>query len=304
MSKQTNAFQKLIHHIHSKIENTTATVAESASLIEKNIAEPIAREIDVFIEKEVNGKKAKIAIECRDRSDKDDIEWVDCLVGKYKNLDVHKVIAVSNAGYSRSARLKARANGIELKTIDEAFEIDFDEEFVKLGMTFISHNFELKERTIRFNPLPKVKPTPETVVYHDGCAGGTLDELTKICYEEGTKKKLMPYYKQNFLNIFKTRADIDKQMLIKHTIPINDLYIESNGEKFYITSITFTLIGKPTVQEISVRHRTYEGALIAEGVFDIKIMDKIQTTWIAQFPKNKEASVFVKSKPRKKRKNV
>ena len=81
MSKQTNAFQKFIHHIHSKTENTDAKVTESASLIEKNIAEPIAREIDVLIEKEVNGKVAKIAIECRDRSDKDDIKWVDCLVG-------------------------------------------------------------------------------------------------------------------------------------------------------------------------------------------------------------------------------
>lgn len=302
MSKQTNAFQKLIHHIHSKKEDLAAKVTESASLIETNIAEPIAREIDVLIEKEVNGKIAKLAIECRDRSNKDDIEWVDSLVGKYKNLDVHKVIAVSNSGFSRAARLKAKANGLDLKTIDEASKIDFGEEFVKLGMTFISHNFELKASTISFTPPPKIKPTPETVVYHDGSAVGTLGELTKLCHEEGTKKKLLPYYKQNFMNIFKTRADIDKPLLIEHSVPINELYIESNGDKFYITSIVFTLIGTPTVQDINVRHRTYEGALITEGVFDITTMDNIQTTWIAQRPQKKEASVFVKSKARKKRK--
>lgn len=73
MSKKTNAFQKLIHHIHNKIENTSAKVTESAFLLEKNINEPVEREIDVLIEKEVNGNIAKIAVECRDRVAKDDI---------------------------------------------------------------------------------------------------------------------------------------------------------------------------------------------------------------------------------------
>lgn len=302
MSKQTNAFQKLIHHIHSKTENADAKVTESAFLIEKNIAEPIAREIDVLIEKEVNGKIAKIAIECRDRSNKDDITWVDCLVGKYKNLDAHKVIAVSNSGFSRAAILKAKANGVELKTIDETLRINFGEEFHKLGLIFISHIFELKTVTISFSLPSKKKPTPTTLVYNNGCTVGNIEELTKFCYEEGTKKKLIPYHKQNFLKIFKTRADIEKQMLIEHTVPINELYIESDGEKFYITSITFTLIGIPTTEEIDVKHRTYGESLITEGVFDIKEINKIHTTWISQFPNNKEAKVFVKSKPRKKKK--
>ena len=302
MSKQTNAFQKLIYHIHSKIENTGAKVVESASLIEKNIVEPIAREIDVLIEKEVNGKIAKIAIECRDRSDKDDIQWIDCLIGKYKNLEVHKVIAVSNSGFSRAAFLKAKANEIELKTIDEALQINFSDEFHKLGLIFISQIFKLKTITISFNPLLKKKPTSKNFVFNDGCAVGNLDELTKFCYEEGTMKKLIPYHKQNLLKIFITRADVEKQMIIEHTIPINELYIVSDGEKFYITSITFKLLGIPTIEEIDMKHRTYEGSLITEGTFDIKEMDKIYTTWIAQSPKNKDLEVFVKSKPRKKKK--
>lgn len=302
MSKQTNAFQKLIHHIHSITENTNAKVTESAFLMEKNIAEPIAREIDILIEKEINGKIAKIAIECRDRFEKDDITWVDSLVGKYKNLDVHKIIAVSNSGFSRSAILKAKANGIELKTIDETLQINFGEEFHKLGLIYISHIFELKSVAISFNPPSKKKPTLTTLVYNDGCLAGNIEELTKFCYEEGTKKKLIPYHKENFLKIFKTRADIEKQMLIEHSVPINELYIESDGDKFFITSITFTLIGIPTSEEIDVKQRTYEGSLITEGVFDMKEMEKIHTTWISQFPKNKDAKVFVKSKPRKKKK--
>jgi len=302
MTKQSNAFQKLVHHIHSNSENTETKVTESAPLLEQNIEEPIAREVDILIEKAVNGNIAKIAIECRDRACKDDIEWVDSLIGKYRHLDVHNVIAVSNSGFSRAAKLKAKANGIELKTIDEAFKINFNEEFVKLGLTYISHIFKPQTRTISFNPPVKAKTSLETLVYHGGHAVGNLDDLMNFCYKEGTKKKLIPYYKQNFLKIFKTRADIEQPMLVEHTVPINELYIETNNEKFYITSVTFTLVGVPTIKEIDVKQRTYESALITEGVFDVEEMDQIHTAWIAQLPKDKTAKLFMKSTPRKKKK--
>ena len=306
MSKQTNAFQKLILYIHDITEGTDAKVTESASLMETNISTPIAREIDVLIEKPIDGKVAKIAVECRDRSCKDDIEWVDCLVGKYKNLAVHKVIAVSNSGFSQAVRLKAEANGIELKTINEALKINFGEECHKLQAIYISHMFKLKAVTISFNFPPKKKPKKSTAVYDsNGAAVSDLEGLTQFCYEEGTRKKLIPYYKQHFLNIFKTRADVERHMLIEHAIPINGLYIKSEKGKCFIGSVTFTLVGLPTMKEIAAKHRKYQEALITENVFDIKEMDKIHTSWIVQFAKDREARLFIKSKPRKnKKKNV
>lgn len=299
MSKQTNAFQKLIYHIHDRIENTNAKVTESAFLLEKNIDEAIDREIDVLIEKEVNGNIAKIAVECRDRAGKDDIEWIDCLIGKYKNLDVHKVIAVSNSGFSKAAFLKAKVNGIDLKTIEEAFQIDFGDEFNKLGLMYISHIFKQEKLSMNFNPPLKKIPSLKTLVYHNGIGIGDLEGLANFSFEEGPKKKLIPYFKRNMLNLFKTKADTEKHVLVENTIPIKELYIEANGVKHFITSITFTLIGKPTTRDIEPKYLTYEGALITEGVFDIEEMKEIHTTWIAQLPKNKETNVFVKSKLRK-----
>lgn len=299
MAKQTNAFQKLIHHIHEKIENTNANVTEEAVLLEKNIESPVKRKIDVLIEKEVNGNIAKIAIECRDRAAKDDIKWIDCLIGKYRNLDVHKVIAVSNKGFSKSAFLKAKANGIDLKTIEEAFQIDFGDEFHQLGLIYISHIFKQEKLSMNFNPPLKKIPSLKALVYHNELEIGDLDGLANFCFEEGPKKKLIPYFKRNMLNLFKTKADAERHVLIENTIPIRELYIEADGVKHFINSITFTLIGIPTTQDIKVKHLTYEGALITEGVFDIEEMKEIHTTWIAQLPKNREARVFVKSKPRK-----
>jgi hypothetical protein len=302
MSKQSNAFQKLIHHIHNKIENNSARVTESAPLLEKNINEPVKREIDVLIEKEVNGTVGKIAVECRDRAAKDDIQWIDCLIGKYQNLDVHKVIAVSNSGFSKNAFLKAKANGIDLKTIEDAFQIDFGDEFHKLGLLYISHTFKLKKFTMHFNPPLNKKPSLKTLVYHNELEIGDLEGLANFCFEEGPKKNIIPYFKRNMLNIFKTKADTERHVLIEKTIPIRKLYIEDDGIKHFINSIKFTLVGIPTTQDIQVNHGTYEGALITEGLFDIEEMKEIHTAWIAQLPKDKEARVFVKSKPRKTKK--
>src|SRR6187402_968568 len=103
MAKQSNPFQKVILYVHQQFEGTDAKVTESADLIEEINGDEIKREIDVLIEKEVNGKMFRVAIECRDRNKKDDIEWVDSLIGKFVNLNVDKVIAVSNSGFSQKA---------------------------------------------------------------------------------------------------------------------------------------------------------------------------------------------------------
>src|SRR5688572_759202 len=105
MPKRTNDFQKLIHYIYSQMVPEGATVTESALLRERSSL--AKREVDILIEYEIAGTKLRIAVECRDRSRKDDIEWIDGLIGKYRDLEVDKVIAVSNSGFSSDAIEKA-----------------------------------------------------------------------------------------------------------------------------------------------------------------------------------------------------
>lgn len=295
MSKQSNAFQKLIYYIHNKIEFSEVKVTESALLRENNIDQTVEREVDILIEKQ----DRRIAIECRDRSAKDDIQWIDGLIGKYKNLDVDKVIAVSNFGFSQNAYLKAKMNSIDLQTLEDAMKINFGEEFKKLGFQYISLKFEIKRFSMCFEPSIKIKPPLNTSVFNGEIEIGTLEDFVNFCFEEGTKKKTTPFVKDNMPNFFKTKSDTIKQMLIEHTIPVKELYIEQDGSKHFITSITITLLGTPFTQDIQIRHRIYKDALITEGIFDIEEMPEIHTTWIAQLLKDHEAKVFVKSKPKK-----
>lgn len=299
MSKQTNAFQKLIHYIHEKMEGNDATVTESASLLEQGIKEKIAREVDVLIEKNIDGEAVRIAIECRDRASIDDIQWVDCLIGKYQNLDVHKVIAVSNSGYSSAAQLKAKANGIKLMTLQEAMKVDFSSEFTKLGMLTFQLKFKFEHISLHCEPRLTLKPTPDMKVVFDNGFITSLDELVLFCFKEVTGKKLDKYFDTNFLNIFKLKADLDNTVLLEDNIHLNNCSIQLVSEGSYkILSITLVMTGKPIVDEVVTKHRTFESALITEGNVSFEDQEKMHTLFAVQFPRANEGKVFVKTKPK------
>jgi hypothetical protein len=80
MPQRSNEFQQLIHHIHTQMASLDAKVTESALLKERD--SDAKREVDILIEDEVAGVKVRIAVETRDRSRPDTLEWIDGLVGK------------------------------------------------------------------------------------------------------------------------------------------------------------------------------------------------------------------------------
>jgi hypothetical protein len=68
-----------------------------------------------------------VAIECRDRDGREDVQWIDALVGKRGDTGVSKVIGVSSSGFSGTAKKYAAATGIELREMlsisaDDVFE--------------------------------------------------------------------------------------------------------------------------------------------------------------------------------------
>ncbi len=132
MPKRTNEFQQLMHYIYGQMVPEGATVAESVFIKERDGGSE--REVDILIEHEVAGTKLRIAVECRDRSRRDSIEWIDSLIGKFRDLAIDKVVAVNRVGFSKEAVQKASANGIDTRTLEKALDTDWPEEFVKLGI--------------------------------------------------------------------------------------------------------------------------------------------------------------------------
>ena len=100
MPKRTNEFQRIVAYIYSQIVPTGGRVTESAFLREDGTGQP--REVDVLVEHNIAGHDISIAVECRDYTRDQNLEWIDNLIGKYSRLKVSHVVAVSSSPFSEA----------------------------------------------------------------------------------------------------------------------------------------------------------------------------------------------------------
>lgn len=171
MGKQTNEFQRLIRRIYVQIAGLRgATVRESVMLVDR--ASGTNREVDVLVEFAFAGHTHRLAVECRDRKKKDDVQWVDGLIGKYSHLPVNKVVAVSKSGFSEGARQKA-ANciiDIELMTLSEATATNWPRNYLSSHPILVhSDNCSIRSLIVRLGvwPLASGKWTMGDTMYNE-----------------------------------------------------------------------------------------------------------------------------------------
>jgi hypothetical protein len=93
----------------------------------KDFVDGTEREIDVLIEIPSGPRTIRVAIECRDQKRPATIKWIDELAGKYRNLPVDRVVTVSKSGFSKAAYKKAAISKIDLLTLEEAENFNWDE---------------------------------------------------------------------------------------------------------------------------------------------------------------------------------
>jgi Restriction endonuclease len=129
MPRRTNDFQRLITLIEARLA-PDAVVRESVLLRDTKTGQE--REVDVLMETTSGIHAIRIAVECRDHARPATAEWIDQLQGKYRDLEVDKVIAVARAGFTAGARKKAEALGIGTLTLEEADTIDWPREIAQI----------------------------------------------------------------------------------------------------------------------------------------------------------------------------
>jgi len=122
MPARSNDFQRLIRTIEEALKPLGATVRESVPLAELGGDE---REVDILIEAPVGPRTHRIAVECRAHTRKADLKWIDELAGKYRDLAVDSVVAVSKAGFTPGALRKARILHIQTHNLGAAINADW-----------------------------------------------------------------------------------------------------------------------------------------------------------------------------------
>jgi hypothetical protein len=144
MPKRTNEFQQIVGYIYSQIAPAGGRVTESAFLPEDgNLGEP--REVDVLIEYNLAGHDIKVAVECRDHTRDQNVQWIDSLIGKYSRLRVNQIVAVSSSPFSASAKSKAAAHNIDAITVNEALTTDWVSRIERWKV--MTHSFTLMRIT-------------------------------------------------------------------------------------------------------------------------------------------------------------
>lgn len=132
MPKRTNEFQKLVSLIHKAFAPQRAKVTESA-------LDDHGREIDVLIESQVGPYRIKIAVEAKDEGRKMDSTKFESIIGKYfgeGGVKVNKVVVVTHRGFYQPVIDRAKDLGIELLTLQEAKETDWQQFPVRGTISF------------------------------------------------------------------------------------------------------------------------------------------------------------------------
>jgi hypothetical protein len=234
MPKRSNEFQRLIHLIFEHLA-PTASVRESAMVMEAGIPTPTEREVDILVESEIAGVPFRMAVECRGRGRKDDIGWVDCLVGKYAHLPIDKIVAVSKSGLTPAAIEKAQFHGIEIRTLQAALDADWQKEYVKIAPGALSMRvFVGAYAIVAEPPLPENFEAASFRCFQDEQEMGFLPEVVQAYADQRAKL----FFQEEFGKTYQTLADLSKVTLLEACAQPRDLKLrEATGASHKVLEI-------------------------------------------------------------------
>lgn len=112
MTVKSDKFELQISKLHELLEQPDAEVTWNDHLPDPdNPTQP--RQIDITIKRE----NKLTLVECRIHKKKQNVKWVEELIGRRISLKADAIIAVSASGFTKGAILKAKSHGIILRDI-------------------------------------------------------------------------------------------------------------------------------------------------------------------------------------------
>lgn len=264
MPRRSNIFQRIVHALYEALKPAGGTVTESAQVSE--LTSGTVREVDILAETEAYGIPLRIAVEVRGRLKKDDVQWIDGLVGKYRDLGINKVIAVSATGFSPAARNKGAAGGIHLLSAKDAETHDWPAEFQKLGVGLVSRSDDV-DVSIRTDPSGRRDFGRDSrLSAADGTDLGSLGEFIEFIADRH-RTRLTEMLRTKFLTYYKTLADLSKTLISEDAIrPPQVLYVQTTGGgRLPIVQVSVRARSTCTLAKVPVRHTEISGHLVSSA---------------------------------------
>ncbi|MEE4249970.1 MAG: hypothetical protein V2I38_05230 [Alcanivoracaceae bacterium] len=122
MPQRTNAFQRIVTLLTATLAGQS-TVEESA-LVQDKVTHEL-REVDILISTQAANYSMTIGIEVVAWSRRAGTPWVEKMRAKHANLEIDKLVLVSQSGFSKPALKKASFYNIECLTVEAACKTDW-----------------------------------------------------------------------------------------------------------------------------------------------------------------------------------
>lgn len=114
MTKESDAFEQQIHRLLEVIESSGAAVTWDDRIPDPDNPEQ-PRQIDITIK--LDGTLT--LVECRHHKERQNVQWIEELIGRKASLRAVTVIAVSSSGFTAGAIKRATAFGIVVRDLTE-----------------------------------------------------------------------------------------------------------------------------------------------------------------------------------------
>jgi hypothetical protein len=182
MPKRTNLFQQVVVIVHRHLAAEGAEVEESEELLDYETGEQ--REVDAAIRQTIAGYPIIVHVEATARGERADVQWVEKELGKHRAVRSNKLVLVSEAGFTESARIKAEHNGAIPLTAGDLGKDDPAGQIVNALGSVWPKTYSLTPRFVgvvvrlpdgqeqRVHVIPTID-----VVAEDGASVGTIGEV-------------------------------------------------------------------------------------------------------------------------------
>lgn len=264
MPPRSNDFQRLVTFLESQLATTGATVVPSAMLQPTNGGP--AREVDILVEHNVGPHSVRIGIECRDHARRQGVEWIDSIVGRYEHLPVHKVVAVSKSGFTKSAVAAAKHSKIVTITLGEALASDWPGEVARFKVGLATWNLHLQAAEVNYADGPKLAIRPDElrvapIVDSSGKVLGTFTDDVQYLYSTFAKDDANKWAVENAREVFAEGPGKVWSLRLPY-VAHNRYLVPPNGPKRQINEVILCLGTSYLFEPATLKYLRYHDALV------------------------------------------
>jgi hypothetical protein len=199
-------FERLISRVERTLAGQTVKVTSPDRI--KSLLTGRSREVDASLRTKIGSADIIVTIECRKRSAKQDVTWIEQLSSKRAAIGAARTIAVSSTPFSTDAIRAAAFYGIDLRVATDVTDEDVQSWMLPVSVTHVYKSCDLVEA-----PEVHFIPDQDDDFSTKPATGGSLG-VDSPAFESAEGERLS-------LNDLWLR--VDSQMRVFETVPNDDM---------------------------------------------------------------------------------